>query len=146
MFEFYKMFGGISQEEVSVQLAKRDTTYDRYLIQDGSHPVAEELRRVSHIQNDLNVQLLGIDAIQKVYRFPNHLGASVIHGTFSMHRWEMAEFKFCNNFPRQRMPKKKRIYKKWMKQYSAWQEMVGEPMRTREFQQIESELLRIKNK
>lgn len=53
----------------------------------------------------------------RIYHFPNGQGASVIKAFYTMEKWELAELKFQSERPTRKMPKRKRLKKKWCKKY-----------------------------
>jgi hypothetical protein len=72
--------------------------FEEYLIKDGEHPVSIEVReameKAKSMGEKLNGSLLGLGSVQKVYKFPNGYGASVVKGSFTFGLWELVMIKF----------------------------------------------------
>lgn len=61
--------------------------FDEYLIYDGKHGTAIEAE--NYVKETGKPFPFGSDGVQKIYKFPNGYGASVIKGWFSSNKWEI---------------------------------------------------------
>jgi len=90
--------------------------FDKYVVYDGLHPIALETR--AYIAKGNRIPFLdSTNDVMKRYRFPNGYGASLIKGAASFHLWELAVIKFEPVY-KNRMPKTKRLKKKYLKKYN----------------------------
>lgn len=109
---------------------------DNYIMSKGFHPVHFEALKLEKIRPS-RISFKG--TTQVIYRFPNGYGASVIKGELiSFGLDEMAVMKFPK-FPHNRPPRTKRLKKK----YSS-REMIGDPVRFSDKEELEQRLLDIK--
>lgn len=86
------------------------------------------------------------DSIQRIYMLPNGYGLSVIRGWMSWYLWETAPIKYNYSFPKNRLPKKKRVKKKWLSKYMTNWELIDDIERYKHFSEVESELKEIAKK
>ncbi|AJD93054.1 hypothetical protein JMA_37360 (plasmid) [Jeotgalibacillus malaysiensis] len=124
--------------------------YTQYLISNRKSKVEKEFELMSAVLKDSPMmesfaeKAKGMEN-QRIYRFPNGRGASIVKGFFSFDRWEIAEIQFEGKAPRRKMPKKKRLRKKWEKNYLRY-DLVDGIYRVDTEEEIRRELVRIMNR
>jgi hypothetical protein len=122
------------------QFAERDKRLDKYIVEVGPHKVAEDAKLM--LKEGFGSQLTeeSLKAIHITYGFRNGYGLSVVWGYFSMNLWEGMVQRFePAQLPRS---KKKRIRKKWLKQYGYLLGMAGiEPERFGHWSEVEEYIL-----
>lgn len=124
--------------------------YTQYLLSNKKSRVEKEFELMSErlkglpMMDSFAKQARGMEN-QRIYRFPNGRGASIVKGFFSLDRWEIAEIQFMGKPPRRKMPKKKRLRKKWEKNYLQF-DLVDGICRVDTEEEIRRELVRIMNR
>lgn len=124
--------------------------YTQYLLSNKKSKVEKEFEQMSAVLNghplmeSFAEKAKGMEN-QRIYRFPNGRGASIIKGFFSFDRWEIAEIQFEGKAPRRKMPKKKRLRKKWEKNYLRY-DLVDGIYRVDTEEEIRRELVKIMNR
>lgn len=81
----------------------------------------------------------------RIYHFPNGQGASVIKAFYTMEKWELAELQFKSDRPTRKMPKRKRLKKKWCKKYLNYTSNY-DIIRFETDEELNEQLLEIKNR
>lgn len=124
--------------------------YTQYLIFNKKSQAKKEFQMVSKAMNGHPLMKSFAEKAesmenQRIYRFPNGRGASIIKGFFSFDRWEIAEIQFEGKAPQRKMPKKKRLRKKWEKNYLRFK-LVDDIYRVDTEEEIRRELVRIMNR
>jgi hypothetical protein len=99
----------------------------KHIVFNGLHPVALEARKMKAMGLSLSPISDATNDRMMKFRFNNGYGASVIKSFASWNNWELAVVKF-EPLPNNRLPKSKRIRKKYFKRYSDYSLLYNTPV------------------
>lgn len=141
----FSLFGGLSEEDVKIQLANRDPFYNKFLLFDKSknYLLEEYLEIRKVLGRDVPVNK---DIYQHFYyKFSNKYGISVVRGTHTQGLWEVVTLRFTDNVPKQLLPKKKRLRNKYIKKCGSTASVISDPERYKHFSDVETHMAKLIN-
>jgi hypothetical protein len=99
----------------------------KHIVYNGLHPVALEARKMKEMGLKVSSFMDASNDRMMKFRFNNGYGASVIKSFASMGLWELAVINF-EPLPNNRLPKSKRLRKKFFKHYSDYSLLYNTPV------------------